>query len=93
MGFLFFIIFLVVGIAQLYVGFIGIEYHFGFIAASVSLFCLFFLRIMLPLTIGSFFGAMDVLGWEWYQALLLAAPGLLVVMPAMITSIIENRNR
>ena len=92
MGLLFFIIFLVVGIAQMYVGFIGIDYHFGYMAASVAILCALFLRIMLPVTIGSFFGAMDVLGWEWYQALLLAAPGLLFIMPAMITSIFENRN-
>ena len=92
MGFLLFILFLVVGLAQMYVGFLGIDYHFGYTAASIAVLCAFFLRIMFPLTIGSFFGAMDVLGWEWYQALLLAAPGLLFVMPAMITSIIENRN-
>ena len=48
------ILFLVVGIVQIYVGFIGIEYHLGSGFAFGALFLGFFFRIMFPLTIGTF---------------------------------------
>ena len=48
----------------------------------------FVVRIILPLTIGTFFAAMDVWGWPWYGALAFAAPGLLFVLPALITAAI-----
>ena len=79
------ILFLLVGIVQMYVCFIGIEYHFGTALAFVTIFLAFFLRIMLPLTIGTFFGAMNVWGWPWYGAAALAAPGLLFIVPALVT--------
>ena len=63
------IAFLIVGIVQMVVGYLGIEYHLGTIAAFVAIFIAFFLRIMLPLTIGTFFGALDVLNWHWLGAL------------------------
>ena len=45
---------------------------------------------MLPLTIGTFLGAMNVWGWPWYGALALAAPGLLFIVPALITSVLST---
>ena len=85
-----FIIFLVVGIAQAYVGFLGIEYHFGELWAWGAIVLAFFLRIMFPLTIGTYFGAVDVLGWPWYGGVALAAPGLLFILPAMVTGVLET---
>lgn len=84
------ILFLVVGIVQIYVGFIGIEYHLGSGFAFGALFLGFFFRIMFPLTIGTFFGALDVWGWPWYGALAFAAPGLLFIVPALVTSAIST---
>ena len=78
------------GVAQLVIGFLGIEYHFGEVWAFVAAFAAFFLRIMFPMTIGCYFGAVDVLNWEWYWALLITAPGLLFIAPAMIGVIIET---
>ena len=69
-----FIIFLGVGVVQIYAGFIGIEYHLGYWWAIAAVGASFLLRIMLPLTIGTFFGALDVWGWPWYGAAALAAP-------------------
>ena len=90
------ILFLVVGIVQIYVGFIGIEYHLGSGFAFGALFIGFFFRIMFPLTIGTFFGALDVWGWPWYGALALAAPGLLFIVPALVTgaisTLVEKKN-
>ena len=84
------IILIGVGVVQLVIGFLGIEYHFGEIWAFIAAFAAFFLRIMFPMTIGCYFGAVDVLGWEWYSALLITAPGLLFMAPAMIGVIIES---
>ena len=84
------IVFLIVGIIQIIVGYIGIEYHLGSGFAIGALILGFVFRIMFPLTIGTFFGALDVFGWPWFGALALAAPGLLFIVPAMITSAIAN---
>ena len=84
------IIFLLVGIVQIYVGYIGIEYHLGAGFAIGALVLGFVFRIMFPLTIGTFFGAMDVFGWPWYGALALAAPGLLFILPALVTGAIST---
>ena len=90
------ILFLIVGIVQIYVGFIGIEYHLGSGFAFGALFLGFFFRIMLPLTIGTFFGALDVWGWPWYGALAFATPGILFILPALVTgaisTLVEKKN-
>ena len=80
------ILFLLVGAVQIYIGFLGIEYHLGTAWAWAAIGIAFGLRIMLPLTIGTFFGAISVMGWPWYGALALAAPGLLFVVPALVTA-------
>ena len=90
------ILFLLVGIVQIFVGYIGIEHHLGGGFAIGALVLGFVFRIMFPLTIGTFFGALDVWGWPWYGALALAAPGLLFIVPALVTaaisSLVEKRN-
>ena len=90
------ILFLIVGIIQIFVGYIGIEHHLGGGFAIGALVLGFVFRIMFPLTIGTFFGALDVWGWPWYGALALAAPGLLFIVPALVTaaisSLVEKRN-
>ena len=49
------ILLIVIGIVQIGVGFMGIEYHLGAL-------------------------------WPWYGALALTAPGLIFILPAMISS-------
>ena len=83
------IIFLLVGIVQIFVGYIGIEHHLGAGFAIGALVLGFVFRIMFPLTIGTFFGALDVWGWPWYGALAFAAPGLLFILPALVTGAIS----
>jgi hypothetical protein len=51
------------------------------------LFVAFVFRFTLPITIGSFFAAMEVFGWHWIIALLFAAPGLALAIPGVIGSI------
>lgn len=82
-----FIAFLVLGIAQLVAGFLGIEHGLGAGWAYGALAAAFLLRFTLPITIGSFFGAMNVWGWHWALAVLFAAPGLALVIPGALSSI------
>jgi hypothetical protein len=84
-----FILFICIGVAQLAIGFAGAEHHLGIIVAWVILFLALALRFTLPITIASFFGAMNVLGWHWALALLFAAPGLLIAVPAALAAIIS----
>ena len=90
LGILGFLIFVTVAIIQTAVGYIGIEHHFGTFVAIVVIILAFTFRLMLPLTIGTFLGAMNVWGWPWYGALALAAPGLLFIVPALITSVLST---
>ena len=87
-GFLLGIVFLGFGAIQIYLGFIGIEYHLGgwFAIGAVALAFLF--RIMFPLIIGTYFGVVDVLGYEWYLGIIFAAPGILFMLPATLSLII-----
>lgn len=85
-----FIVFLIYGIAQIVAGYVGIDFHLGAIWAGVAIFAAFFLRFTLPITIGAFFGAMDVWQWHWALAALFAAPGLAFIIPGVIMSIIEG---
>ena len=75
------IFFLLIGLVQIFVGYLGIEYHLGGGWAIGLVIASIFFRITFPLTIGTFFGALDVLGWPWYGALVLTLPGLLLMVP------------
>ena len=77
---------LALGIAQLVAGFAGIQHHLGAFWAFVAVVLAFVARFTLPLTVGAFFGAMNVWGWSWYWALAFAAPGL-AFMALMIPSV------
>ena len=78
------IFFLGFAIAQGAIGYLGIEYHFGSGWAIGVLVLAFVFRFTLPLTIGTFFGALDVFGWPWYGALFITLPGLLFMVPGAI---------
>jgi len=78
------------GLAQIVIGFLGIEYHLGFYVGVVFLILAFVFRFMLPLTIGAYFGAVDVLGWEWYMALIFALPGILLMFPVLIMGLFSS---
>jgi hypothetical protein len=84
------IAFLGFGIAQLFAGYAGIDYHFGAIWAFAAIFLALGLRFTLPITIGAFFGAMDAWHWHWALAAIFAAPGLALVIPGVIAALIET---
>lgn len=74
------LLFLVYGLVQIYAGFIGIQHHCGAGWAIGALAAALFFRFSLPLTVGAFFGAMNVWGWHWVWSLVFAAPGLLFML-------------
>lgn len=75
------------GIAVMVAGYQGIEAGIGAGWAIAALGLLFVTGFSLPITIGAFFGAMNVWGWHWVFALLFAAPGLLLVIPGALAFI------
>ena len=76
----------VFGSAQLYAAFLGIEHHLAAIWALGAILSAFIFRFTLPITIGSFFGALNVWGWHWPAAFVFAAPGLLLMVPGVFPS-------
>lgn len=83
------IAFFAFGIAQSVVGYMGIEDGLGKWWAIGALVAAFGFRFTLPLTIGTFFGATNVLDWHWFWALLLALPGLAFMIPGLIAAALE----
>ena len=78
------------GIAQLVAGYVGIEHYLGSIGAFVVTILSSVLRFTLPITIGAFFGAMNVWGWHWFLAGLFAAPGLLFLIPGILAAVFSS---
>ncbi|VVH64956.1 hypothetical protein BSPLISOX_1047 [uncultured Gammaproteobacteria bacterium] len=78
-----FILFMGCGILQIVAGYVGIDFHFGTVWAGVAIVAALMFRFTLPITIGAFFGAMDVWDWHWGFAALFAAPGLAFLIPGL----------
>ena len=86
------IIFLI--IFHVIVGFMGVNYLLKYIGLNeisillsifLTLICIYF-KIFIPLTIGTFFGVIYVLEWNWFFAILLTLPGLFFLLPRKINS-------
>jgi hypothetical protein len=75
--------------AQVAAGYEGIEHGLGSGWAIAALFVALSLRFTLPITIGAFFGAIQVWGWHWALALGFALPGLVFVLPGVIPAILS----
>lgn len=88
---------LLAGFAQLVLGFMGLEYLFGVWVAVLAAGFAVTLRIMFPLVIGSWFGAVHVLGLPWWLGVLAVAPGIIFFVPALFWEfagdrVFDNRN-
>jgi hypothetical protein len=81
MAILGFVVVLLFGLGQLVAGYAGIEHHLGMGWGIAALAAALLFRFTLPITIGAFFGAMDVWHWHWAFAALFAMPGLLFIIP------------
>lgn len=67
-----------------------IQHELGGWWAFAALVAAFGFRFMLPLTIGTYFGAVEVLGWPWWGGVLIAAPGLLLIVPSILAQALEG---
>ena len=75
-----------IGLAQMVIGYIGIDYHLGAGWAIGAVVLALVFRFSLPLTVGTFFGAMDVFGFSFIVSLLITLPGLLLMVPGAIAA-------
>ncbi|MCA3269667.1 MAG: hypothetical protein INF44_04870 [Thalassospira sp.] len=82
---------LLLGIAHICAGYAGIDYHFGSVWAFIAIFLALVLRFTLPVTIGAFFGAMDVWDWHWAFAAFFTAPGLVLIIPGVLADLIFSK--
>lgn len=82
---------LVLGICQLVVGLLGIDYHLGWWGIIGAVVLLLWLRFTIPITVGAYFGAVDVLGWPWWGGLLFAFPGIVFMVPSVMASLFDWR--
>lgn len=86
-----FIVTLCYGILQIATGWNGLEMYVGSIwAAIIVIFGGFILRITLPISIGSFLFVTNIWGWHWALGLLFVVPGLLFMVPVVVTTIIAS---
>ncbi len=81
---------LLAGVAQLALGYVGIEDWLGSGWALGALALAFFARIMLPLTIGTYLAMTNVYGYDWWVGAVVAAPGLLLIVPAMVSDVLRK---
>ena len=84
------------GLVQIWAGYVGIEHHLGTGWAIAAVALVFLLRLTLPLTIGSFFCAINVWQWHWIGALVFAAPGLAytaIMVPGVLASTVAMGRR
>lgn len=79
-----FLVILVFGFAQFVAGYVGISHELGAGWAAGALVAALLFRFMLPITVGAFFGAMNVWGWHWALAALFAVPGLAFLIPGAL---------
>ena len=83
------ILFAAIGITQLVLGVMGLQHEFGGWGAFFGLAAAFGFRFMLPLTVGTYLGAVEVLGWPWWGGVIIAAPGLLLIIPTFLAQVTE----
>lgn len=75
------------GLFQLVAGFAGIEHEFGRGWAWAALIAFFF-RFSLPMVYGTFVAMTDLWHLHWFWALLIAAPGLALMIPGIVAAVI-----
>src|SRR5215472_14531715 len=94
MGPLLVIAYIAIGIAQMWAGMVGMHLYFGiggFLAVII-----FFVAYSIPV-IGTaavafmaYYGARYGWDWEWWQALLLAVPGIVLMIVGMLAVGLES---
>ncbi len=84
------LLFAIYGVAQVAAAYAGFDFYVGGFLAALIIAACFWFRFTLPLTVAAFLGAMDVWEWHWLLALIFAAPGLLLIVPSVLSSLIDQ---
>lgn len=84
---------LILGLIQLYLGYIGIENWLGTWWAMGALGFAILARIMLPLTVGTYLALTNVYGYDWWVGLIVAAPGILFLIPQFFIFVSDKLTR
>ncbi|MXV44707.1 hypothetical protein GS501_06575 [Saccharibacter sp. 17.LH.SD] len=87
---LLFLGFAALGIYDLCLSFVGLQASIGIFFTLISLGIAFFFRTSIVIVIGSYLGAVNVLGWPWWGGVLIACPGLLFVLPHMVNEFLSR---
>jgi hypothetical protein len=69
-------------------GGVGLTDVLGWWAAPIAIFVALYLRITLPITVGVYFAMVNVFEYPWWVGVLVAAPGLLLMIPGIIAEVI-----
>ena len=89
-GVVWFFSLIALGIIQLVLGFAGLEYLLGWWAGAIGLALALTMRLMLPMSIGSYFGAVYVMEWPWWVGVLIVVPGILFLIPGLMLGLYED---
>lgn len=83
------LLFAAYAVAQFVAAIWGLETYVGWLAVPIIAVCIYF-RFSLPVTICAFLGAKNEWGWHWFAALIFVAPGLLLIVPAILSAVVET---
>lgn len=84
------IVFGFAGLVQIYLACIGLEHHLGWWAAMGCLAVAVLFRFMLPPTVGTHFGVVNVVGWHWWVGVWVAAPGIIFMSSAFVYALVRT---
>ena len=71
------------------VGFLGLQYYFGSIMGIFLIIMCFLLKFFIPISIATFFGALNVIEWHWIPSLLISLPGIIFLKPSFLTKNVQ----
>jgi hypothetical protein len=77
-------------IFQIYAAFLGFDFYFGSMWATIAIVLSIIFRFPLPISIAAFFGAVNVWHWPWFLAALFISPGLLLLIPGILVLLLAR---
>jgi hypothetical protein len=72
-------------LARFGLGTLGLWHEFGLAWAIAGAAALLLLRFTLPIRLGAFLGAISILGWPWYAAVIVAMTRMLLMLPGLVS--------
>jgi hypothetical protein len=84
------ITFLLFIIFQVYAAFLGFDFYFGSMWATIAIFLSIIFRLPWPISIAAFFGAVNVWQWPWFLAVLFILPSLLLLIPGILVLLLAR---